>query len=110
MDTRKKIEHRELLDGQTIKRPKEGEPLPWREWAIHWSPQERRVVLIEMFRLSERYPKETAEWLCRSAQNVLPPHRRRSDRSMKLGRKTIKLYNALCEIFDEETGEFLDEQ
>jgi hypothetical protein len=29
---------------------------------------------------------------------------------MKLGRKTIKLYNALCEIFDEETGEFLDEQ
>lgn len=99
-----------MLEGQTIKTPKEGEPLPWRNWAIHWSPQERRVVLIEMFRLSEQYPKESADWLCSNAQNVLPPHRRRSDRSMKLGRKTIKLYNALCEIFDETTGECINDQ
>jgi hypothetical protein len=107
MDTSKTTDQAPLLAGQSRKHPKEGEPLPWRQWAIHWSPQERKVVIIEMFRLAESHPKQTAEWLVRNAQNVLPPHRRRSDRSMKLGRKTAKLYHALCELFDEDTGESL---
>ena len=89
-----------------MKTPKEGEPLPWRPaHYIHWGPEERKVVIIEMFRLAEQYPKADEAWLVMKAQEVLQPHRRRSLRSMTLGRKTVKLYRVLCEIFDPETGE-----
>lgn len=89
--------------------PVEGAPLPWRPNAIHWGPEERRVVLREMIRLAETFPKENELWWCMKAQEVLPPHRRRSERSMVLGRKTVKLFRGLGalfeECFDPETGE-----
>lgn len=93
--------------------PVEGAPLPWRPGFIHWGPEERRVVLREMIRLAEKFPKQDTMWWCLEAMKVLPPHRRRSERSMRLGRKTVKVFEGLAAVFEEcfdpQNGEPVEE-
>ncbi len=80
-----------------------------KKWAngVKWTAAERRIVLLEMFRLVEQFPNEKSSFLAMNAQNKLPPERRRSVGGIKAGRKTIKLFDSLCELFDSESGEII---